>query len=248
MLRIRKFPRILVSLFTVGYIFSFFSLFDASKRIFGAIVFTVSMVMNILYFMSDEFRSASKLYTARKLVEKGEFERAAKLIVDSCQIMSNEEALTHINASKKDNLDNYGKTAEILLRSIKSDSPVFLRFVTGSFFYVSRNLAKARDVMLEIPEEKLTIKMARLLGSILYELRKYDEAIKVFSVYDPPYIPMSQDELAIVYGIGICYMAKGENQKAVEALGRVEAKSPSYGNVSRLIHELTSEKSSSNDS
>lgn len=243
MIRIKKFPRILVTLFTIGYIFSFFSIFDKSKIKFGIIVFVVSITINIIYFLSDEYRSARALYMTKRLIEKGDSERAADLIMFSTKIYSNEEALAHINASKIENRESYKETADILLKRIEENDTPFLRFVISSFYYVSDNKKKIKDLLIEIPEEKRTIKIVRLLGSVLYELKEYDLAIKTFSEFDPPYLPMNEDEIAVVYGIGICYLAKGDKEKAIEYLARVEAKSPRYGNVVNILNELTSEDS-----
>jgi len=55
-------------------------------------------------------------------------------------------------------------------------------------------------------------------------MKDYDNALEYLSIYDPPYMPMNEDEMAVVYGIGLCYLAKGIKDKAVEYLERVEAR------------------------
>lgn len=239
MIRIRKYPRILLSVFTVGYIFTFFAIFDPTKRLFGIIAFAISVILSILYLLSDEYRSSRLLYSAKKLIDRGECEKASDLIVKADSFGQNEEVLVHINASAKKNPEYYGDTAEFLSKKIAGKESPFLRFVAASFFYTARNLKKSKQMLIDLPEERRTIKMVRLLGSVLYELKEYDKAIEVFSEFDPPYLPVNEDEIAVVYGIGICYIAKGENTKAVEALARVEAKNPRFGNVSKILNELT---------
>jgi len=80
--------------------------------------------------------------------------------------------------------------------------------------------------------------MARLLGSIFYELKDFDRAIEYLKLYDPPYAPMNEDELAVVYGIGISYLAKGERELARQYLERVELRNSKFGNVGSILKSL----------
>jgi len=121
----------------------------------------------------------------------------------------------------KKNPQHYGKTAELLEQRFKEFDSPFLRFVASSFYYSVHDLNKAKDVMIDVPYADLTIKAARLLGSVLYELGDYAKAIRVFSQFDPQRNPANEDELAILYGIAICHIAKKENRKAIEFLTRV---------------------------
>lgn len=79
------------------------------------------------------------------------------------------------------------------------------------------------------------------LGSVLYELGDYAKAIRVFTPFDPQRNPANEDELAILYGIAICHIARKESKKAVEFLTRVKAKSPKFGNAENLIKQLNEE-------
>jgi len=58
---------------------------------------------------------------------------------------------------------------------------------------------------------------------------------KYLSIYDPPYMPMNEDEMAVVYGMGLCYLAKGIKDKAIEYLERVEVRNGKFGNVSKYL-------------
>lgn len=238
MFRLKRFPRILISFYIIGYIFAFFALFYQTKWVFAIITFASSALLNVLNVLSDEYRSTKYFIKAKKLIDKGQLDVAADAIVTAARIMPNEDILVQINATVKKNPQYYGKTAELLEQRFKEFDSPFLRFVASSFYYSVHNLNRARDVMIDVPYADLTIKAARLLGSVLYELADYGKAIRVFSPFDPQRTPASEDELAILYGIAICHIAKNESKKAVEFLTRVKAKSPKFGNAENLIRQL----------
>lgn len=81
-----------------------------------------------------------------------------------------------------------------------------------------------------------------MLGSALLDLKEIDKSIEVLSKFDPPYPPISGDELAIVYGIGIDYLNKGDKEKAASYLTKVETKNPKFGNVSKILSKINEEK------
>jgi tetratricopeptide (TPR) repeat protein len=241
MIRIKRFPRILVSFYIIGYLFAIFAFLSKTSLPFTITTLLCSALLNALHFMSDEYRSSQDLIRAKKLIDKGEFEKAADFIVAAAKIQPNEEILIQINATLKKKPENYGKTAELLVHGFgEFDSP-FIRFVASSFFYATRDLKKAKEVLIEVPLDQMTVKAVRLLGSVLYELGEYERAIKIFSTFDPKTVPKNEDELAVVYGIAICQIARKENKKAIEALSRIKAKSPKYGNAEKLIGQLEGE-------
>ena len=81
-----------------------------------------------------------------------------------------------------------------------------------------------------------------MLGSALLDLKEIDKSIKVLSQFNPPYPPIREDELAIVYGIGIDYLNKGDKEKAVSYLTKVETKNPKFGNVSKILSKMNEEE------
>lgn len=241
MIRIKRFPRILVSFYIIGYLFAIFAFLSKTSIPFTIITLLCSALLNALHFMSDEYRSSQDLIRAKKAIDKGEFEKAADLIVAAAKIQSNEEILIQINATLKKKPENYGKTAELLVRRFGEFDSSFIRFVASSFFYATRDLKKAKEVLIEVPLDQMTVKAVRLLGSVLYELGEYERAIKIFSAFDPKTVPKNEDELAILYGIAICQIAKKENKRAIESLSRIKAKNPKYGNAEKLISQLEGE-------
>ena len=96
--------------------------------------------------------------------------------------------------------------------------------------------------MIYQTEGKKTIKIVRLLGSALLDLKEIDKSIEVLSKFDPPYPPISEDELAIVYGIGIDYLNKGDKEKATSYLTKVEIKNPKFRNVSKILSKMNEEE------
>lgn len=241
MFRLKKFPRILISFYIIGYIFAFFALFYRARLGFAIITFASSALLNILNVISDEYRSTKYMIRAKKLIDKGELDKAADSIVTAARILPNEDILVQINATVKKDTRQYGKTADLLVGKFgEFDSP-FLRFVAASFFYATHELEKAKIALMDVPPEGMTIKAARLLGSVFYELGDYPKAIKIFSKFDPQRNPANEDELAILYGIAICHIARKESRKAVEFLTRIKAKSPKFGNADKLIKELSEE-------
>jgi hypothetical protein len=66
-------------------------------------------------------------------------------------------------------------------------------------------------------------------------MKDYDGAIGVLSRYDPANLPMNENELAVVFGIGIAYLSKGDKDKASEYLLRVQTRSAKFGNVSHIL-------------
>ncbi len=242
MLRIRKFPRILVSFYIIGYIFAFFALFYRTKWVFASITFASSALLNYLYFISDGYRSSKFMIRAKKLIDKGRLEEAVDSILQAARIAEDEEVLVQINSIPKKNIENYGKTAQLLTQRFKELDTPFIRFVTASFFFTVHDLEKTKDILIDIPTSSLTIKMGRLLGSVLYELGDYQRAIRVFSSFNTPKIPQTEDQLALVYGLAICHIGKGETKKAIEFLQRVKAKSPAFGNADKLLKDLESQE------
>ena len=242
MIRIRKYPRILVNLFTVGYIFALYALVYPKMRQYGILILIICAILNVFYVLSDEYKASHLLLSAKKYLEKGLFEKAASQVINASKIQANEEVLLQIHSSPKKNPEVYKRTADLLSKYLKENDTPFLRFAIASFYYTAGNKKKVKELLFEIPEEKRTIKMVRLLGSSLYELKEYDKAIEVFNKYDPPDLPANSDEMAVVFGKGISFLAKGEKEKAVETLSRVEMRNAKYGNVSKIIGELSGEE------
>lgn len=235
---IKRVPKIFISIIILGYIFAFFSLFDPTKRLFGLISFIVAAVLHIIYMLSNEYKSSRHLAIASKFIEKNEPEKAYEEILKSAKLYQNEEELYKLFSNKAKFKDTVKKVANLIYENISNYDTPYIRFIGAMFEYIGGDLERAKRLLLAIDEDSLTIKMARLIGSIFYELKDFDRAIEYLKLYDPPYAPMNEDELAVVYGIGISYLAKGERELARQYLERVELRNSKFGNVCSILKSL----------
>ena len=241
MFRLKKFPKVLTSFYIIGYIFALFALLSHTDIRFTIITFLSSALLNVLYVTSDEYRATKYMIRAKKQMDKGQCEKAADCVIKAASIQANEDILVQINAVVKKTPENYGKTAEFIEGKFGEYDTPYLRFIASSFYYAARKLEQARDALIQVPMDALSVKAARLLGSVLYELGDYSKALNVFLKYDPSHNPATDDELAVVYGIAICRIARKERKKAVESLSRIAAKHPKYGNSANIIAQLNEE-------
>ncbi|MGC9171574.1 tetratricopeptide repeat protein [Caldisericum sp.] len=242
---IKRVPKIFISFIILGYIFAFFSLFDPTKRLFGLISFVIAAILHIVFITTNEYQSSRHLALASKYIEKNIPEKSYEEILKSAKLYENEEELYKLFYNKTKYKDTVKKVANIIYENINEHDTPYLRFIGSTLEYIAGDLEKAKRLLIEIEEEKLTIKMVRLLGSIFYESKDFDKAIEYLSLYDPPYAPMNEDELAVVYGLGISYLQKGDRKKAQEYLERVELRNPKFGNVSQILKSLESDSKES---
>lgn len=237
---LKKIPKFFVSIIILGYVFAFFSLFNPSEygRIIGFACFLVAVVLHILLITSKEYKSSRHLAKASKYIEKGNAEAAYGEILESAKLYQNEDALYQLFQNKAKYKKTAGEVAGLISKNIKDRDTPYLRLIGGMMFYIAGNLNRSLDLLLKIKEDDLTIKMVRLIGSVFYDMKDYDNALEYLSIYDPPYMPMNEDEMAVVYGIGLCYLAKGIKDKAIEYLERVEVRNGKFGNVSKILASI----------
>jgi tetratricopeptide (TPR) repeat protein len=239
---IKKFPKILFTVMTIGYIFAIFSLFVPGKYIYGLISLAIAGVINLLYISSREYKASINLNKAKKLIEKNKIDLAASLIIKASQYNEDENAVNNFFSKPFKNKEAIKATLIQLSSKLKEYDTPYFRYIIAGFYYTSGDLKEVVQILKNIPEEKRTIKMVRLLGSALFDLKEIDKSLDALSEFDPPYPPMSEDELAIVYGIGIDYLTKGDKEKAMEYLNKVEARNPKFGNVSKILEQLGEEE------
>lgn len=235
MFRIRRFPKVLLSISTIGLIISIFSLFFKDKWVFGAISLFVSFAIYLIYLLSYDYKASHLMQRAKKHLDRNEVDKAVDCMLESARLNADEENLIKIFGQQKRNLDTFKVASFKLHEKMDASDTPFVRFLIGSFFYFAGDIEKTKELLVGIPIEKRTIKMVRLLGSALYDMKDYDGAIEVLSYYDPAYLPINEDELAIVFGLGIAYLSKGDKDKASEHLLRVQTRSAKFGNVSQIL-------------
>ncbi|MGC8721578.1 MAG: tetratricopeptide repeat protein, partial [Caldisericaceae bacterium] len=133
--------------------------------------------------------------------------------------------------------------ASRLQKELKENDTPFMRFIIASFYYFCGNLKEVKELLTAVPEDKRTIKMVRLLGSALYDMKDYSGSIDVLSFYAPPSLPTNEDELAVAFGLGVAYLSTGDKDKALDYLLRVETRNAKFGNVSRILATIDESES-----
>ena len=235
MFRIRSFPKLLLSISTIGLIISIFSVFFRDKWLFGALCLFVSFAIYLVYLLSYDYKASHLMQRAKKYLDRNEVDKAVDCMLESARLNADEENLIKIFGQQKRNLDTFKVASFKLHKKMDASDTPFVRFLIGSFFYFVGDIEKTKELLVGIPIEKRTIKMVRLLGSALYDMKDYDGAIEVLSYYDPAYLPINEDELAVVFGLGIAYLSKGDKDKASEYLLRVQTRNAKFGNVSQIL-------------
>jgi tetratricopeptide (TPR) repeat protein len=235
MFRIRSFPKFLLSVSTIGLIISIFSVFFRDKWLFGALCLVVSCAIYLVYLLSYDYKASHLMQLAKKYLDRNEVDKAVDCMLTSARLNANEENLVRIFGQQRKNLDTFKAASAKLYEKMEASDTPFVRFLIGSFFYFSGDIRKTEELLRAIPVEERSIKTVRLLGSALYDMKDYDGAIEVLSRYDPANLPMNENELAVVFGIGIAYLSKGDKDKASEYLLRVKTRSAKFGSVSQIL-------------
>jgi tetratricopeptide (TPR) repeat protein len=239
---IKKFPKILFTAMTVGYIFAVFLLFvGGEKLIYGIICFIVAALINILYLTSAEYRAGRSLNIARNLIEKNKIDESIQSLIRSAKLNENEDDINRFFSKPIKNKEGLKNVSSKLYKALKNYDTPYFRYITAGFYYNSGDLKKVIQILNQIQPEKRTIKIMRLLGSVYFDLGDIDMSIEILKEFDPPYLPITEDELGIVYGLGINYLQKGDKEKAVEYLARVETRSPRFGNVAKILSKIDEE-------
>jgi tetratricopeptide (TPR) repeat protein len=235
MFRIRSFPRLLLSISTIGLIISIFSVFFRDKWLFGAACLLVSSAIYVVYLLSYDYKASHLMQLAKKHLDRNEVDQAVDCMLASARLNADEENLVRLFGQQRKNLETFKAASAKLYGKMEASDAPFVRFLIGSFFYFAGDIRKTEELLRVIPVEERSIKTVRLLGSALYDMKDYDGAIEVLSRYDPANLPMNENELAVVFGLGIAYLSKGDKDKASQYLQRVQTRSPKFGNVSQIL-------------
>lgn len=229
------------TLLILGYIFAVFGTLILGKRVLGISLFVITFVGHIFYLFSPEQKGARLLSRAKAFLDKGKSEEGAEALFESAKLNEDRDNLAKLFGGRSKNPESYKRAALILEKKLKEFDTPYFRLITGAMFYYVGNVKKTTDILSKIPEEKRDIKTVRLLGSCLFDLGKFRESIEVLKEFDPMRFALTEDELAIQFGIGIALARLGNLCGAVEYLERVEARNPRFGNVSEILDELHKE-------
>ncbi len=229
------------TLIILGYIFAVFGTLIPDKRKLGIILFVVTFAGHILYLFSPEQKGARLLSRAKAYLDRGKSKEGAEALFESAKLNQDRDNLSKLFGGRCKNPASYKKAAVILEKKIPQLDTPYFRLIVGAMYYYVGNVKKAVEILSKIPEEKRDIKTVRLLGSCLFDLGRYKESIDVLKEFDPLRFALTQDELAIQFGIGIALAKLGNLQGAIEYLERVEAKNARFGNVSEILERLRKE-------
>ncbi|MEA3312906.1 MAG: hypothetical protein U9Q18_00845 [Caldisericota bacterium] len=239
----RKFSLLisLPMLLTLGYIFAVFSVFTPEKRTFGTILLAATLVGHVFYLFGSEQRAIRNFTAAKKYLDKANSEKGTDLILKAIELTNNLDNIKYLVAGTCENPKSYKKAADVLIKKLKQKDTPFFRFVVASLFYHSANIRKTVELLKTINVGDSNIKIARLLGASLFELKRFEEAIEVFKQFAPPMLPMREDDLALLFGLGIAYNELGEKEKSKKYLVRVARKNPRFGGVDKILEKLEEE-------
>jgi len=235
MFRIRSFPKLLLSISTIGLIISIISVFFRDRWLFGASCLLVSSAIYLVYLLSYDYKASHLMQLAKKHLDRNEVDKAVDCMLASARLNADEENLVKIFGQQRKNLDTFKSASAKLYGKMEASDAPFVRFLIGSFFYFAGDIQKTKELLTAIRVEERSIKTVRLLGSALYDMKDYDGAIEVLSRYDSTSLPTNENELAVVFGLGIAYLSKGDKAKASEYLLKVQTRNPRFGNVSKIL-------------
>ncbi len=230
------------TLLVIGYIFAFFATIFPSKRTFGIVLFVVTAVGHIFYLSGPEQKAIRALTSAKKYLDKGNSEKGVKLLLNTVKLTDKFDDIRYLLKGRCKNPKSYRNAANILAKENANNiNSSFFKYLVASMFYYAGNVKKTVELLNPIPVEESNIKIARLLGASLMDLRRFEDAIKAFKEFEPPLLPMREDDLAVLFGIGISYIKMGNKEDGKKYLERVAMRNPRFGGVTKILGQLEKE-------
>lgn len=220
--------------YAVGFI-----LFFTRLRDFGVYILIVAVVMQIIYTFSPRQRAAIKFLNARKSIEKGNVNAAFQFIVQGVAL-SQEKTLANYLLSPFVKLKpQYMKLASMLENELKKNDTPFLRYIIASIYYQTGEMKKVFTILKDLPKKDLDIKIIRLLGAAMMEKGEYKNALELFKRVEPKRKKLpDSDELSILLGMGLCYAAMGNKNKATEYYNRISQFNRSLPGLNELYEKI----------
>ncbi len=232
------------TLIIIGYIFGTFMSIMPDKRKWGIPLFIITLIGHAFYLFSPEQKAVRLMSRAKSVLDKGNSKEGADMLKQSVLLNQDEENMYTLFKERCKNTKSYKETAHLLEKEIPGLDTPYFRFLTASMYYYVGNVKKAAEILSKTPEEKRTIKIVRLLGSALFDLNKFNESINALKEFDPPRMAITEDELAIQFGIGIAFAKKGNREMAITYLERVQERNSRFGNVSNILESLRKDNAS----
>jgi len=181
MFRIRSFPKLLLSISTIGLIISIFSVFFRDELLFGASCLLVSSAIYLAYLLSYDHKASHPMQLAKKHLDRNEVDKAVDCVLASARLNADEENLVKISGQQPKSLDTFKAASAKLYEKMEASDVPFVRFLIGSLFCFAGDIRKTKELLRAIPVEERSIKTVRLLSSALYDMKDHDGAIGVLS-------------------------------------------------------------------
>jgi len=232
-----KFGLIIFSLYTVGFILYFIGPY----RDYGAGILIAAIVAHIVYTFSPPQRAAVSMLNARRQTELGNIEKAKELVLKALKLSKNFSLTGYLLSNSKRAFPFYKKLAKALQEELNNTGDkTYLRYIIGSIYYSIGDLKSAEDILNKINKKEYNIEIVRLLGTILLEENKFDEAIKVFKTKERKEGTFSSKELAILVGLGLSYAGKGDLDTAEKYYKKAKQYNPAFPELQKLKEKIYS--------
>ena len=232
-----KFGLIIFSLYAIGFVLYFVGPY----RDYGAGILIAAIAAHIIYTFSPPQRAAVSMLNARRQTELGNIEKAREFVLKSIKLSKNFSLTGYLLSNSKRAFPLYKKLAKTLQEELdNSENKTYLRYIIGSIYYSIGDLKSAEDILNEIDKKDYNIEIVRLLGTILLEENKFDEAIKVFKTKEKKEGVFSSKELAILVGLGLSYAGKGDLDTAEKYYKKAKQYNPTFPELQKLKEKIYS--------
>ncbi len=232
-----KFGLVIFSLYAVGFILYFIGPY----RDYGAGILIAAIAAHIVYTFSPPQRAAVSMLNARRQTELGNIEKAKEFVLKSVKLSKNYTLTGYLLSNSKRAFPFYKKLAKVLQKELDTiKDKTHLRYIIASIYYSIGNLKEAEKILSEVNEKEYNVEIVRLLGTILLEENKFNEAIKVFKKKEKKEGVFSSKDLAILVGLGLSYAGKGDLDMAEKYYKKAKQYNPTFPELQKLKEKIYS--------
>ncbi len=232
-----KFGFIIFSLYAIGFVLYFVGPY----RDYGAGILIAAIAAHIIYTFSPPQRAAVSMLNARRQTELGNIEKAKEFVLKSVKLSKNYTLTGYLLSNSKRAFPFYKKLAEALQKELDTvEDKTHLRYIIASIYYSIGDLKNAEKVLSEVNEKEYNLEVVRLLGTVLLEESKFNEAIKVFKKKEKKEGVLSSKDLAILVGLGLSYAGKGDLDTAEKYYKKAKQYNPTFPELQKLKEKIYS--------
>jgi tetratricopeptide (TPR) repeat protein len=230
-----KFGLLIFTLYVVGFILYFIGPY----RDYGAGILIAAIVSHIVYTFSPHQRAAVSMLNARRQTELGNIEKAKEYVLKSMKLNKKYSLTGYLLSSSKKSIPLYKKLAESLYKEINNvDDKTYLRYIIASIYYNIGEIQKTIDILSEIDKKDYNIKIVRLFATALLENKNIDKAIEIYKTMEKKEGPFTNEDLAILVGLGLCYAEKKDLDMAEKYYKKAKQSNPAYPELQKLKEKI----------